>query len=487
MAARTLVFVLCAASCAVSCAALMACTHDDSAPRGEPGKTPSAGGADAANGGGPRLNDPSLSLDTIDGVQAPTQIAFLGADDLLVAEKATGRIVRVRNGDVQRDPVVSLKANVADERGVLGLALHPQFAQNNYVYVYWTWAGGGQEPEALLGEPSGDIEHVPPLGNRVDRFRWDGSRLNFDRNIIRLPSRTTDLTLGRRRGNNNGGVIDFGPDGKLYVVIGDQNDRGPLQNVAFGEQRSGIDSLTGVVLRLNDDGSTPRDNPFVGAVDDLVLENVFLYGLRNSYGFDWEPRTGAFWIDVAGQASFDQIGTYNPGTNIGWLQIVGRPERYADFRTIELASDRRLDNPSFPPSLLAEDAGDALRRLVLIASSTYWPPAFSWRRPVVPAALRFLAGAGLGDDYDGALLVGDMTTGALYRFDMTPDGKDLLLEAPLKDRVNDNTGDPIGELSETVFGRGFFGATDIEVAPDGAVWVASLENKALYRISANED
>src|SRR5690606_31246923 len=140
-------------------------------------------------------------------------------------------------GEVQQQPVLELAANYADERGVLGLTLHPDFETNNWVYVYWTWSGEGSVPDGLLGEATEDLEAVPDFGNRVDRFLWDGQTLTFDTNIIELPPRITDLTLDRRRGNHNAGVIDFGPDGKLYVAIGDQNVRSRLQNVADAPER----------------------------------------------------------------------------------------------------------------------------------------------------------------------------------------------------------------------------------------------------------
>jgi hypothetical protein len=149
---------------------------------------------------------------------------------------------------------------------------HPAFDSNHFVYVYWTWSGQGGDPAGLLGAATDDIERVPALGNRVDRFLWDGSKLAFDRNIVRLPSKTTDLTLGRPRGNHDAGVIKFGPDGKLYVAIGDQNVRGQLQNVEDGPGLRAPEDLVGVVLRRNDDGTTPGDNPFVSTGPDAAQD-----------------------------------------------------------------------------------------------------------------------------------------------------------------------------------------------------------------------
>lgn len=448
--------------------------------------TPGAGGSGTAEAGGPSLTDPALTVRTIEGLDSPTQMAFLGPDDLLVTEKATGKVVRVQNGTVTGD-VVQLKANFADERGVLGIAMHPDFTQNNYVYIYWTWTGEGEEPDGLFGEPSDDIEAVPDLGNRVDRFTWDGERLSFDQNIIALPSRITDLTMDRRRGNHNAGVIKFGPDGKLYIVNGDQNDRGPLQNVADGELR-GADAengtLAGVVLRLNDDGTTPTDNPFAGQAERPEWEKIWVYGVRNSFGFDWDPRSGNFWLQANGQASYDQIGMYEGGDNVGWVQLMGPPERFDEYKALEIDTERLLDSPEFPPDRLAASAEEAQSRLVLLPGATYRAPLFSWKYAVAPTALEFIEGDALGADYAGAFLVGDVNTGTLYLFRVAEDGASLVLEDGLADGVNDNTDDdPIGELADSVFGEGFLVATDIKSGPDGSIWISSIAGGAIYQIT----
>jgi glucose/arabinose dehydrogenase len=472
--------------------AAVACDSDDD----DNANTPAASSTtapqtpDGAGGGAgdatevsakPALTDPNLQMQTIDGLTAPTQLVFLGADDLLVTEKTTGDVVRVQGGKVT-GPVIHLAANSADERGVLGIALHPDFAQNHYVYVYWTWTGVGGEPDGLFGPTSEDIEQVPELGNRIDRFTWDGAKLTYDRNIIKLPSRTTDLTLGRRRGNHDAGVLKFGPDGKLYLVMGDQNERGQLQNVASGPAPQDPEHLLGVVLRINDDGSPAPDNPFVNVSPDVA--RIFIYGLRNSFGYDFDPKSGQFWIQVNGQAEYDQIGRYEAGDNIGWIQIMGPPGRFDDYKAIESATDRKFDNPSFPPSMLANSGDEALTRLVLLPGATYRPPLFAWRYAVAPAGLGFVNGSGIGDDYDGDLLVGDVNTGSIWRFKPTADRMDLQLDGPLADRVNDNTeDDSIGEMKDSLFATGIVVATDIKTSPDGSLWIASNAGGALYHIT----
>jgi uncharacterized repeat protein (TIGR01451 family) len=134
----------------------------------------------------PALLAPHLALSTVvSGLTEPTGVAFLGPDDLLVTEKSTGRVQRVVDGVIQ-GPVLTLPVNFNSERGLLSIALHPHFADNGWVYLYWTCRGPAAGLECEDGPPSGDIARVPLLGNRVDRFVWDGARLTFDSHLTEV-------------------------------------------------------------------------------------------------------------------------------------------------------------------------------------------------------------------------------------------------------------------------------------------------------------
>jgi glucose/arabinose dehydrogenase len=148
--------------------------------------------------------------------------------------------------------------------------LHPRFAQNGFVYLFWT--------ESSTGVDTANTDQIPLLGNRVDRYVWNGSTLAFDRNLIRLRALQQDAGQPSR-GNHNGGVVRFGPDGKVYIIFGDNGRRGFLQNITsggpvpddqFGGPQPDDAHLTGVILRLNDDGSTPADNPFFNVAHNLT-------------------------------------------------------------------------------------------------------------------------------------------------------------------------------------------------------------------------
>ena len=229
----------------------------------------------------PTVVDPALTVRTaVSGLVQPTALAFIGPNDMLVNEKASGRVLRVVNGVVQ-GPVLDLAVNSGSERGLLGMALHPNFSANGYVYLYWTESSTGGDSTNL-----GDLASIwgstePVRSNRIDRFRWNGSTLTLDRPLIRLHSYQADPGQPLR-GNHNGGVIRFGPDGKLYAIMGDNGRRGWNQNLRNGAPASPLhpyapaddqfggpapdnNHMTGMILRLNDDGSTPADNPFFAA------------------------------------------------------------------------------------------------------------------------------------------------------------------------------------------------------------------------------
>jgi glucose/arabinose dehydrogenase len=143
---------------------------------------------------------PRLAVRTVvSGLTEPTTMAFIGRDDILVLEKSTGRVRRVLNGTIH-STVLDLTVNFGSERGLLGIALHPDFPRNPGVYLYWT--------ESSTGADTNVLSEVPLLGNRVDRFNWTGSVLVQDINLIKLRALQEDADQDPR-GNHAGGVLAF--------------------------------------------------------------------------------------------------------------------------------------------------------------------------------------------------------------------------------------------------------------------------------------
>jgi glucose/arabinose dehydrogenase len=461
----------------------------------------------------PTLLVPDLALRTVvDGLALPTSVAFLGSDDLLVLEKNTGNVKRVVNGEVQ-STVLDLAVNFGSERGLLGIALHPDFPTNRGVYLFWTESSTGVDTDVL--------SETPLLGNRIDRFVWNDTTLTFDHTVIRLRAIQQDLTTVTtpfgtftqpERGNHDGGVIAFGPDRKLYVVFGDVGRRGQLQNLAagpfgpgtpddqFGGPQPDDAHLAGVVLRLNDDGSTPADNPLVAAGNAIGgevganVQRVFSYGLRNSFGMAFDPASGALWTQENGEDAFDELNRVEPGQNSGWVQIAGPAARVPEFRAIETTSLHHDDFPNLQqfrwgPERIAESTAAALSRLFVIPGSRYSDPEFSWKHVLAPAAIGFVDGRALGPQYENDLFVGfsvpEPLGGPLFHFNLTGNRRAIAVDDPrLEDRVADNvTFHDMTESESLLIGRDFGVITDIETAPSGQLYVVSLDQGAIYAIS----
>jgi glucose/arabinose dehydrogenase len=328
----------------------------------------------AESGAQPVLVDPNLAVRTVvTNLSQPTSMAFLGPNDILVLEKGSGKVLRVVNGEVTAT-VLDLAVNSASERGLLGLALHPDFPVNPGVYLYWT--------ESSTGADSTVLEEVPLLGNRVDRFNWNGSVLTPDINLIHLRAYQADEGQPLR-GNHDGGVLRFGPDGKLYIYMGDNGRRGQMQNLPDGpgpagnspdDQYGGPEPdnahLTGVILRLNDDGSTPEDNPFYragalrGGEAGANLQKVFAYGVRNGFGMAFDPRSGRLWEAQNGDDTFTEINQVEPGANLGWVQVMGPLARIQEFKALETSNTFfGLQQIRWSPTNIADSAKAALERM----------------------------------------------------------------------------------------------------------------------------
>lgn len=212
----------------------------------------------------------------------PWELAFLPDGGMLVTERP-GRVLKIsRDGKIT--PLEGLETSVRHlgEGGLLGLTLHPKFTENGLLYLYlMTGTGGG-------------------LTSRVERYKFEGTQLSDQTLIINgIPGAAY----------HDGGRIAFGPDGKLYVTTG---DAGRSQNA---QDKT---SLSGKILRLNDDGSVPRDNPFGTA--------IWSFGHRNPQGLAWDDR-GRLWATEHGRSGvlsgFDELNVIEKGKNYGWPTIQG--------------------------------------------------------------------------------------------------------------------------------------------------------------------
>jgi glucose/arabinose dehydrogenase len=304
---------------------------------------------------------------------------------------------------------------------------------------------------------------------------------------------------------------------KLFILIGDLGRRGWLQNLScgptptcpgpqapddqFGGPAPDNNHLSGVVLRLNDDGSTPTDNPFfevgagIGGEVGANIQKVFAYGIRNSFGMAFDSHAEDLWIQENGDDSFSEINRVEPGMNGGWIQIMGPVSRISEFKNIELmlppsgnVPGAQLQQIRWPPSLIADTPGAALSRLFMLPDAEYSDPEFSWKFEVAPGGIGFLNSRALGRRFEGSLFVGAATPllegGYLFRLKLTGNRRRIATDDPrLEDRVADNIAKhEITESESLLIGRDFGVSTDIETGPNGNLFVVSLTNGAIYEI-----
>jgi glucose/arabinose dehydrogenase len=402
----------------------------------------------AGNASPQTLTDPSLTLSTVTtGLASPTTMAFVAPGDILVLEKGSGRVRRVLNGVLQPGAVVDFAVNSESERGLLGIAVNGESPRKVFVYV----------TEAATKDD-------PALANRVYRFDWNAGAGTLTNQVLVL-----ELPVDPGP-NHDGGVLLTDGANRLYAVIGDLSDHaGQLQNVAAGPPPDD----TSVIFRLDPDGSPAAANPFTpfcsttttqtctsdancpgGETCRTGVARYYAYGIRNSFGMAIDPVTGTLWDTENGPTEYDEVNRVEAGFNSGWNVIMG-----PDARDPEGTGDL-FDMPG--------------------AGSTYSDPEFSWFEQIAPTAILFPRG--LTPLYDGVALVGDSNNGNLYRFPLNParDGFELSSFAGLSDLVADD----VNEQDLLRIGSGFRGLTDLEQGPDGAVYVVSLVNGAIYRIAA---
>jgi glucose/arabinose dehydrogenase len=371
----------------------------------------------------PTLSDPNIRVEkVIAGLESPTSMAFLDNDDIIITQKDNGRVRLVSNGVLQPQPILQVPVLNNSERGLLGVAIANTTTDSSTktVFLYYT-------------EPVGDQAR-----NRIYRYEWNGvNNLTGGRLILDLP--------GEPGPNHNGGKMQIGPDGMLYTVKGDLNRDGMLQNVRDGPPPDD----TSVILRVDYNGNGVGNVLSAMGVD---LSKYYAYGIRNSFGFDFDPLTGVLWDVEDGPTDYDEINIVLPGFNSGWQKVMG---------------------PLGIEGITAED-------LVLFQGSHYADPVFSWLRSEGVTDMEIFNSTSLGEEYAYNMFVGDINNGNLYFFTINGNrsGLDLGGIPGLEDFVANNS----EELNAVILGRGFSGGiTDIQTGPDGYLYILTFSGD-LYRV-----
>jgi glucose/arabinose dehydrogenase len=375
--------------------------------------------------GEPTIKDPNLKVETVaTGLALPTTMAFIGPDDILVLEKGKGTVQRIVNGQMLAEPLLQVNVSSEVERGMLGIATSKdnQTGKTN-VFLYYTEAQGGE-----------------PVASRLYRYELANDKLVNPLLLLDLPA-----VPGPR---HNSGNILIGPDNNLYVSVGDLDGHITLAQNVNGA--SGVDGSSSI-LKITQDGQ-PVGQGILG--DSGISKKYYAYGLRNSFGMDFDPVSGKLWDTENGASYGDEINIIEPGFNSGWLQIQGMAP--VDFEFEDLINFQGKGN--------------------------YSDPEFVWTDTVGPTAIKFLGSDSLGNQYRNDIFVSDITQGNIYHFDLTGNRTNLILNGLLADKVSNNSTENQG----IIFGEGFGGISDLEVGPyDGYLYVVSLGHGSIYRIVPN--
>jgi len=222
------------------------------------------------------------------GIGSPTAMAFAPDGRLFVCEES-GAVRIIKNGSLLATPFATVNADASNERGLLGIAIDPNFTANQFIYVYYTTA-------------------TPTLHNRVSRLTGNGDIAVAGSELVLLE--LNDLSSNS---NHAGGALHFGVDGKLYVATGDDNVSANSQTLA---------NLFGKLLRINPDGSIPGDNPFFMAATG-TNRAIWSLGLRNPFTFGFQPGTGRLLINDVGESLAEEINDGIAGANYGWPNCEG--------------------------------------------------------------------------------------------------------------------------------------------------------------------
>jgi aldose sugar dehydrogenase len=398
---------------------------------------------------GPFFTDPNLKAEVIvKGLKLPTSMAFLGTDDILVSEKE-GTLQRIVNGVKLPQPLIDLNVlSKTDNQGFLGIAVLkniPSDKQLKSVYLYYT---------AYRKQNDSNIKVNSSLNNFLYKYDYLFNKLLNPKLVLELPAGSW----------HNGGKMLVDRNNLIYVIVGEgksprlDNER----NKALNYQGNNSDDPDGRggVLRIDQNGREVGSHGILGDKDPL--NKYYAYGIRNSFGMDFDPISGKLWDTENGPTFGDEINLVEPGFNSGWNKVQG---------LWTVTGERNKEQPgsvSEEPSNLVSFNGNG----------KYSAPELTWRKSAGPTALKFLSTEKLGKQYENEMLTTDVVTGRIYHFELNHNRTGLLLNGPLTDKIADS----YDELDDVVFGGGFGLISDLEIGPDGYLYVVALNDGKIYRV-----
>ena len=323
----------------------------------------------------PIISDDNLIVKKFStGLEYPTTMCFIG-DDMLVLEKNTGKVIRIKdNGVHYNEPVLDVAVDAHWESGLLGIT-----CISNHVFLYFSESESGSDTTKL---------HDQPMKNRVYRYDWNGEKLINPILIKELPG---NLDGGHR---HNGGAMT-NQNNQIYFVIGDLGQRATFQNIPNKTIYE-----TSSIFKIDTESSNSVE--------------LFAMGIRNSFGLSVDPETGYLWDTENSAHHYDEINLVKSGFNSGWMHVMGPVDR---------------DNPDIngiqtvPPPF---------------ENFIYSDPEFSFERPVAVTAIEFPDGDSF-EKYSDWLFVGDYNNGRIYKFQLNSERTGFIFSNPeLSDLVLDD-------------------------------------------------
>jgi glucose/arabinose dehydrogenase len=378
----------------------------------------------------PSLKDPNLAIKTVaTGLSNPTSMTFLGPNDILVLEKNKGTVQRIKNGILLPQPLLDVNVATNSERGMLGIDVLKRTTNNYYVFLYYTEAQSADGGTAIA--------------NRLYRYSFinDPSAgpaqgtMTSPKLLLNLP-----VTPGP---NHDGGKVWVGPEGNVNLITGDLNRQGKVQNFEDGPNPDG----TSGILRVTPEGARVGSG-IIGT--SHPTDKYIAYGIRNSFGFNYDPTTFKIWTTENGPASNDEINLAGFAFNSGWRDLMGMAPQGFNFNNLVNFDGR----------------------------GKYSDPEFVWTQTVAPTDIEFFNSNKLGTVYQNDMFVGDANHGRLYKFDLNAQRTALILTGSLADKVANTD----AETQSVIFGQGFGAITDVVVGPGGYPNILSFTDGAIYAI-----
>jgi glucose/arabinose dehydrogenase len=398
---------------------------------------------------GPVLVDSNYKVEkVVSGIDNPVGIAFVDKDDFLIIEKNSGMVKRFTNGTLLNQSLVDINVANANDRGLLGIAISNDNPENKtFVFLYL------MESRITDGEGVCDEFFIcdaqrGPLGNRLYKYELNNNSLVNPKILFDIPPFIYAL--------HGGGKVIVGKDNNLYLGVGDLNLNTLLtSNVVNGTVPYG----TGGIIRLTQNGSEVTPGIFG---DEYPYNLYYAYGVRNTYGMAFDPLTGNLWDTENGPGFGDEINLVKPGFNSGWKKVMG----------IREVTSYTGGNITLNPNGL----------ITLNGVGEYSPPELATDKFTLGITdLVFLNSTIYGSDYENDMFVSDYNAnGTLYHFDLVDNRTKLLLNKSTG--IEYNTVLNLSDLEPYVFGKDFGGIADLEISPDGYLYIVSIQFGTIFKL-----